>query len=359
MDIDNIEEIKKLDKQNILGSIETLSDQCLHAWDDTDKIEVPESYRSVNKVVMCGMGGSGLGARVIESVYADEIKVPLVRVNDYNLPNFVDSDTLVICSSYSGETEETISNINQAIDKGAKIMAIGGGNSLIKIAQENNFPYYQIDPKFNISNQPRMAIGYSIVGQLGLASKAGLINFTKDDLDKIVNVMKKVSSKINVNIPTVENESKKAATTMLSKVVFYASSSHLVGATHVINNQANENAKAFTTDFSIPELNHHLMEGLGNPDSSDAKFLGFFVSSNLYSERIQKRFDATEEVCKKQGAEVFEYKLNSETEIEQAFELIQFGAYTNFYLAMLYNQNPGPIPWVDYFKVRLGQPLGK
>lgn len=351
MDIDNIEEIKKLDKQNILGSIETLSDQCLHAWEDADKIEVPESYRSVNKVVMCGMGGSGLGARVIESVYADEIKIPLVRVNDYNLPNFVDSDTLVICSSYSGETEETISNINQAILKKAKLLAIGGGNSLIKIAQENNFPYYKIDPKYNISNQPRMAIGYSIVGQLILASKAGLINFTKEDLNKIVAVMKIVLLKIE--------DAKEVAKLMLDKIVFYVSSNHLVGATHVINNQANENAKAFTTDFSIPELNHHLMEGLGHPGSSDAKFLSFFVNSDLYSERIQKRYITTQEVCKKQGAEVFEYKLTSETEIEQVFELIQFGAYTNFYLAMLYNQNPGPIPWVDYFKVRLGQPLGK
>lgn len=351
MDLDNLEEIKKLDASNVEGSIDTLSDQCLHAWKDCENIEVPETYRNINKVVMCGMGGSGLGARVIESVYASEMKVPLVRVNDYDLPEFVDSDTLVICSSYSGETEETINNVKQAIDKGAKWMAIGAGNSLIKMAKEKGVPYYQIDPKFNPSNQPRMAIGYSVIGQLILCAKAGIINFTKDDLDGIVKVMKEVTSKVN--------EAKELARLMKDKVIFYVSARHLVGATHVVNNQANENAKTFTADYIIPELNHHLMEGLGHPKKNDAKIFGFFANSDLYPEKIVKRMAITEEVCRKQEIEVFEYKLKAGKPIEQVFELIQFGAYTDFYLSMLYELNPAPIPWVDYFKERLGQPLGK
>lgn len=359
MDLDNIEGIKRLDEQNILGSIETLPDQCLHAWESANKIEVPESYRSINKVVMCGMGGSGLGARVIESVYADQIKIPLVRVNDYNLPNFVDSDTLVICSSYSGETEETISNINQAIAKKAKVMAIGGGNSLIKIAQQNNFPYYQIDPKYNISNQPRMAIGYSIIGQVILCTKTGLIDFTHKDLSKVISVMKKIASKINVNVPTDQNEAKKIAMMMKDTMTFFVSAEHLVGGMHVVNNQANENAKHFTADFEIPELNHHLMEGMGHPSDKDAKLFGFFANSNLYSEKITKRFAITKEVCQKQNIKIHEVNINSESKISQIFELIQLGAYVGFYLSMLYNQNPSPIPWVDFFKKKLGQPLGK
>ncbi len=359
MNLDNLEEIKRLDESNVLGSIETLSDQCLHAYESTINIEVPESYKHINKIVMCGMGGSGLGARVIESVYAEELKVPLIRVNDYDLPEFVDENTLVFCSSYSGETEETLSNVNQAIKKRAKWMAIGSGNSLIKLAEENNAPYYKIDPKFNASNQPRMAIGYSVIGQLVLCTKAGIIDFTKDDLDAIIKTMKTVAEKNDVNIQSTENEAKKLAGLMNNKVNFYVSAKHLVGATHVVNNQANENAKTFTADYVIPELNHHLMEGLGHPTNDAAKLFGIFVNSNKYPDRIAKRFEITREVCVKQNIETYEFKALSESKIEQSFEFIQFGAYVNFYLSMLYDLNPAPIPWVDYFKTRLGQPLGK
>ena len=308
---------------------------------------------------MCGMGGSGLGARVIESVYGSEIKVPLTRVNDYHLPKFVDSQTLVICSSYSGETEETITNLKEAIAVGAKWMAIGAGNTLIKMAQEAGVPYYQIDPKFNPSNQPRMAIGYSIIGQLVLCAKAGIIDFTREDLDKLISAMKSVASKNNASVKSEQNDAKKLAAKMKDTVTFFVSGEHLVGALHVVNNQANENAKHFTADYVIPELNHHLMEGMGHPTPDHAKLLGIFANSNLYPEKISKRFTITEEVCKKQNIEVYEFRVTSESKISQVFELIQFGAYADFYLSMQYSLNPAPIPWVDYFKERLGQPLGK
>lgn len=359
MNLDNTEEIKKLDQSNVLGSIETLPDQCLHAYESTKNIEVPESYKKIDKVVMAGMGGSGLAARVIESVFAKDIKVPLVRVNDYDLPEFVDENTLVICSSYSGETEETLSNVYQAIEKNAKWMAIGAGNTLIKLAQEKGAPYYQIDPKYNVCNQPRMAIGYSVIGQLVLCAKVGLIKFDENDLVRVVEAMKKISGNINVNVPVSGNEAKKLAELMKDRAVLYISSKHLTGAMHVVNNQTNENSKAYTADFVIPELNHHLMEGLTHPAKEGTKMIAVFANSSNYPEKIIKRFEITEDVCRKQGIETYEYFCKSEGKLEQAFELMQFGVYVNFYLSMLYDQNPAPIPWVDYFKKRLGQPLGK
>lgn len=356
--INSREEIAKIDKQNILGSVEALPDQCLHAWEDASKIQVPESYKDINKIVMTGMGGSGLGARVIESLYSDKIKFPLVRVNDYNLPPWVDEKTLVICSSYSGETEEIIECAKQAICKKAKWMAIGAGNSLIKIAEEHNVPFYKINPKYNPSNQPRMAIGYSVVGQLIIASKTGIFDFCKKDIDELVDTMKEVQLKIKVE-NVAGNEAKKLAVRMQDKIVSFVASGHMVGATHVINNQLNENAKVFSADYQIPELNHHLMEGLSHPEINKTALFAIFVNSNLYSDRIQQRFALTKEVAKKHDVEVFEYNARAKNELSQNFEFIQFGAYVNLYLSILYKQNPGPLPWVDFFKNKLGQPLGK
>lgn len=356
--IDSREEIAKIDKENVLGSVEALPDQCLHAWEEAAKIAVPESYGGNNKVVMCGMGGSGLGARVIESLYKDKIKFPLIRVNDYHLPAWVDEKTLIICSSYSGETEETIQNAKEAIVKKAKWMAIGGGNTLIEMAKEYGVPFYKIEPKFNPSNQPRMAIGYSIVGQLVLAAKTGLVEFTKSDIDKLVISMQGVIEKSRVEV-IEKNEAKKLANRLKDKIVAFISAGHLVGATHVINNQMNENAKVFSADYQIPELNHHLIEGLSFPDVNKTALFTFFVNSSLYPERISKRLTLTKEIVEKHNVETFVYKPASDEKISQVFETIQYGAYMDFYLSMLYKINPAPIPWVDYFKDRLGQPLGK
>ena len=88
-----------LDSQNLYGSVEALGQQCQHAWEDCQKINLPDAYSHVNKILMTGMGGSGLGARIIESVYGDEIKSPLIRLNEYHLPGWVDRQTLVIFSS--------------------------------------------------------------------------------------------------------------------------------------------------------------------------------------------------------------------------------------------------------------------
>lgn len=357
--LDSREEIAKIDLQNVLGSVEALPDQCLDAWEQAKDISVPESYSRIANIVTCGMGGSGLGARVIESVYAQDLKYPLVRVNDYNLPGFVNEDTLVICSAYSGTTEEPVECARQAIKKGTKWMAIGTGNTLIDMAKDSKVPYYQIKPQYNPSNQPRMAIGYSVIGQLILASKAGLFKLSKYSISNIVKVMSGVQRKNKVEVKGSQNKAKLLAQKIYGRQVLFVSARHLVGSMHVVNNQMNENAKSLSYDVLIPELNHHLMEGLKHPFTNKDNVLVFFASSNLYSNNVQKRFEITKDVVSKNKLEIFDYELTAKTKLGQAFELIQFGAYVNLYLSILYGQNPAPIPWVDYFKTQLGQPLGK
>jgi glucose/mannose-6-phosphate isomerase len=308
---------------------------------------------------MCGMGGSGLGARVIESVFADQLKHPFIRINDYGLPNFVNENTLVFCSSYSGTTEEVIDNAQQAVAKKARWIAIGAGNKLIGLAKENNVPFYKINPRHNPSNQPRMAIGYSVIGQLVLAAKAGLFKFTLQDIDSLVKTMSQVQEKNKVEIDSDKNPAKKLAAKLKGKSIFYIAARHLVGAMHTVNNQLNENAKTFSADFQIPELNHHLMEGLKHPKTNPEHLFFVFANSSLYPDRVQKRMAITRDVVSKNNVENYEYRATSKSKLTQAFELIQFGGFVNLYLSVLYGQNPAPIPWVDYFKKKLGQPLGK
>lgn len=342
IDLDSIDEIKALDKSNVFASVENLFNQITHAFEEASKVIVPDIYQNIDNIIMCGMGGSGLAGRVIESVYND-LPIPLIRVNDYNLPAFVNEKSLVICSSYSGNTEETIENANQAIAKNAKWMVITASGKLLDLAKQHGVPFYQINPTFNPSNQPRMAIGYSVIGQLVLVAKTGLLTFTQDDIEKIVLAMKGIDVTL----------AKQMAKSLAGKVILYIASGHLVGPTHVSNNQLNENAKNLSFDFQIPELNHHLMEGLRNPIDNKEDFVALLIESDLHSERIKKRFEITKEVFEKNGIQTQSFKCLADSKIAEAFEMIQFGAYIAFYISMLNGIDPSPIPWVDYFKEKL------
>jgi glucose/mannose-6-phosphate isomerase len=359
LNLDNLQEIKNLDKENVLSSIDSLPKQCLHAWEDNESLEVPDFYKDINKIVMCGMGGSGLAARVIESVFAKKLKYPLARVNDYDLPSWTDKNTLIIISAYSGFTEEPINCAYEAIKRNLKWMAIGAGGLLTDLAKKHNVPYYLIKPTYNPSKQPRMAIGYSIIGQLAMVSKARVVDVTKQDIISLTKEMRTIIEQANIDVPAEKNPAKELAKKCYGKQIVFVAARHLLGAAHVTKNQMNENAKNFTTIFDIPELNHHLMEGLRFPTSNQKDLLFLFVNSNLYPERIQKRFTITQNIVKENKVQFVTWQAKSSNLLSQAFEFIQFGGYAEFYLSMLNGINPAPIPYVDKFKIDLGQSLGQ
>jgi len=348
-----------LDSQNLYGSVEALGQQCQHAWEDCQKINLPDAYSHVNKILMTGMGGSGLGARIIESVYGDEIKSPLIRLNEYHLPGWVDRQTLVICSSFSGTTEETVANLNEAQQRGCPWLAIASGGELIELAKKFNRPYYQINPRFNPSKQPRMAVGYLVVSQLVLAAKIGLFRFSAGDLTSIKTTLEQVLKTNNRQVATAQNEAKQLAVKLKDRVVIFVAARHLIGSAHTIKNQMNENAKNFSAIFDLPELNHHLMEGLAHPAANAQNLFFVLLDSPLYEPRIRQRLKITETVIRKNQVDSYTLMAQGESEIAQAFGVIQFGSLVNFYLSQLYGLDPSPIPWVDYFKVQLGQSLGQ
>jgi glucose/mannose-6-phosphate isomerase len=297
------------------------------------------------------MGGSTLGAHVIQAISKQYLRVPLEIIKDYNLPSYINEHTLVILSSYSGTTEETLAAAKAAEAKHAKIAVITSGGDLQELALKNNYPHYFINPTHNPSNQPRMAIGYAIVGQVGLLKSFGLIDCQSFNIEAITTFLKQKSQ--DYAPENTDNLAISLAKQVENKIIFLVSAEHLTGSTHVFNNQLNENAKHLTVELQLPELNHHYMEGLSHPDFAKQNGHFLFVNSQLYSDKLQLRVKLTQDVVTKNGYSSTIIDMTHTDPIVQAFELIQLGAYVNFYLAMLHDINPAPIPWVDYFKAQL------
>jgi len=351
--LDDVKEMQLLDKSNVYNSIVNLPKQCLHAYSDVTANKDFKRQSGLKNVIMSGMGGSGLAARVIKPLFIDRTKCPIELINSYHLPFYVDKDSLILVSSYSGNTEETLNTAYEALKRRAEIFSICSGGKLYDWSKKNSIPVYKIDPKYNACGQPRIAIGYSIFGQMTMLAKAGIVELPKNKVSAIAQFLSTTGSNYEKELNTKQNPAKQMAISFFQSTPVLVGSNLIEGALHVTKNQLNENAKTFATSFLIPELNHHLMEGLQFPDSNKQNLKFLFYESDLNQPSIQKRFKLTKEVVKKNNINCLSFKLRAKDKLTQAFEAIQFGAFWQYYLTMLYGIDPAPIPWVNYFKKHL------
>lgn len=354
-DLDSPDKIKKIDSKNLAGSIEQLGKQCQQVWDEVSALSLVPDFSLAKNIVVCGMGGSALGAHVVQSLYFDGLKVPVEIVNGYHVPGYVDNGTLVILSSYSGTTEEVLAAYGEAKSRGAKLLIIASGGDLGKLVEQEESQGYVFDPKFNPSGQPRMGLGYSILGQVMILSKLGYLDFGEEDLGKVLAVVDKVNTGARLDVKTSENTAKQTAARLLNKIPFLLASEHLVGNIHTFANQLNENAKVVSAYFTLPEADHHLIEGLPSTDEIHKQVEFFFLKSNLYSSRILKRYEITKTLVERNGFETLVYEPQRSSKLEQVFEFLTFGSWVSFYLAMLYGRDPSPIPAVDFLKVAMAK----
>lgn len=332
-----------LDDRNMLGSIDMLADQVRHAWDSTAQLVVPVEYKECSNVVLFGMGGSNLAMDIIRAAFADQVTVPLLISNDYSVPAYVNKNTLVILSSYSGTTEETLAVVKVIFERTNKVMVVTTGGELKKIMDERHLPGYCIEPTYNPCNQPRIAVGYAITGVLRMLTQVGIINITDEDIDNVIHYLRG-------NLELLRDAGQATATALSGKIPVYVGSEFLLGNLHVVSNQTNENGKQFACWFALPELNHHLLEGLGFPQSAVQNLSFVFIESHLYHDRVQKRYDVTKQVLEKQQVSYCSFVPTASSKLLQVFEVLQWGGFVSFYASQQNQIDPSPIPWVDFFK---------
>ncbi len=353
--LDTVSAMKAIDPKNVLGSIDLFPDQCQQAWDDVAKLTFPKEYSSADSILVAGMGGSRFTPRTIKEYCFGELTVPYEITDDYRTPGFVGKNTLVILSSYSGTTEEVLTIGKEALKRGAMVTGVMAGGAIGAFLTENHLPYYAFNPKNNPSGQPRIGGGYLLLGHLALLSKLGYIPDQTTIVQTAIQEARKYATLVSADVPEAQNPAKQLARTLLGTHPFLVVSEFLRGWVNGFANQINETAKMISDFRYIPELNHHLMEGLKRPETLHENGLFVFFHSDLYSPQIQKRFDITKTVVEKQQVKTLDIRMTGSTPFSQILMGNVLGSYTTFYMAMLTDTDPVAIPWVDYFKKELSK----
>jgi glucose/mannose-6-phosphate isomerase len=351
--LDFLEKFKKFDEKGVLSSIKMLPQQANQAWEETSNLKFSKDLSGAKNIVVCGMGGSALGGRVVDSFVEKKIRAPIEIFTQYFVPNYVNRDTLVILSSYSGNTEEAMSCAHDAIKRNAKIFGITTGGKLADFLKKEKKDVYIYEPTFNPSKMPRLAIGYSIFAILALLNKSQFITLTEEELKTAIEALSSFVKEFGPRTKQENNLAKRLALRLQNKIPVLVSSEHLIGVSHVFKNQLNETSKTFSNLFDLPELNHHLLEGLKLPAKSKEVLHFLFLYSKLYTDRVVKRYPITQEVVEKNSVSHSLYTFSSNTKLEQIMELLCLGSFASFYLAVLSGTDPSEIPWVDYFKKKL------
>lgn len=306
----------------------------------TMKYKTPK--HEIRNVITIGMGGSGIGAKIVSQWIQNEIKVPVVLLQDYTLPKFVDHHTLVIASSYSGNTEETLISVDQAKKQGAHIVAICSGGKLESFCKENDYDYTLVPS----GNPPRSAIAFSMVHITNVLTQFVLISGKK--LTEIQDSKQLLLD----NISIIKTEARSLANFLQNKVgVFYSIADYEALMVRA-RQQFNENSKYLCWHHFIPEMNHNEQVGWAGGNDS---FAAVFFDTKDYNQQNKIRFEITIDRIKKMTSNVLIIESLGSTIVERTMYLIHLIDWASLYLSELNNVDIMDIKVIEFLKSELSK----
>lgn len=347
MNLDDLDYFKKLDTLNMLGEIDGLPDQLAFAYQLGIKHPLPD-WKDFKHVVIAGMGGSAIGADLLASYCASLALLPVSVHRDYSLPHFARGrETLVICSSHSGNTEETLDAFEAARKAECRIVVVCTGGELAKRAKENNIPLWTFDH----AGQPRAAVGFSFGLLLAMFQRLGFIPDQSKEMQDAVAAMKRTQQHLKADVPAVKNPAKRYAGQLMGRWVTFVGSGLLTTVARRWKGQINEVAKAGANFEFLPEADHNTLAGTMNPQETlNAHTMTLFLRAPSDHPRNRLRSDLTRKAFMLEGMNTDYVDARGNTPLAHMWTLILFGDYMAYYLAMGYGVDPTPIKALVEFK---------
>lgn len=350
MDLDHHQEFGLIDTHDMLAQIENLPDQLLHAWELGMSQEMP-IYKPVQHVLVAGMGGSAIGADLLAAYIEPFCSLPVIVLRDYTLPAWAAGEqTLVIASSHSGNTEETLSAFRQARTAGCQLFAITTGGSLSEEARAAGAGLWL----FEHHGMPRSAVGFSFGLLLALFTRLSLIPNPSEELRGAVEVMRQQQTSLRAAVPIVKNPAKRLAGQLVGRSVIVLGSGLLAPVARRWKGQFNELAKAWASFDALPEADHNTIAGSENPMEVLAQTSAIFLRAPSDHTRNRQRSELTQQAFMLAGIGSDHYLARGDTRLAELWSALHFGDYAAYYLAMIYEADPTPISAISQLKEEMG-----
>lgn len=351
VNLDDTQVYRQLGPADMLAQLHGLPEQCRAAWRKAGDFMRSRDYDKIDKVVILGMGGSAIGGDLVRSLVA-EIAKPIIFVNrEYDLPAFVDARTLVIASSYSGNTEETLSAFSQALKTGCQKLAMTTGGKLKTVAEEAKVPVFTID---HVS-PPRAALGYSFMPLIALLQGLGFLKDQTAKVEAMIQGLGKLLEKLKEAVPTNSNEAKQLASKLHGKIAVIYGAGILSEVARRWKTQINENGKSWAFYEVLPELNHNAVVGYQFPLELALKIYVVMLRCPSLHPRTQLRYQVTSELLKQNAISHQIIDGSGQDALSQMMNLVFLGDWTSYYLAILNGIDPTPVKVIDYLKKRLSE----
>ena len=347
MNLDDLDYFKQLDTFNMLGEIDNLPDQLASAYRSGLQHDLPD-WKDLKQVVIAGMGGSAIGADLLATYCTSLSPIPVVVQRDYGLPLFArGAETLVICTSHSGNTEETLDAFEAARAAGCRTIVVSTGGELAKRARENDIPVWL----FEHAGQPRAAVGFSFGLLLAMFQRLGLLPDQRDALDDALTFMKRSQERIKADIPAVKNPAKRYAGQLMGRWVTIVASDLLIPVARRWKGQLNEIAKAGANFEFLPEADHNTLAGTMHPQEVlNPHIMILFLRAPSDHPRNRLRSDLTRKAFMLEGMNTDHVDARGHTPLAHMWTMILFGDYVAYYLAMGYGVDPTPVQVLVEFK---------
>lgn len=346
MNLDDLDYFDKLDTGRMLDQIDSLPAQLQQAWDLGQSLPLPD-WRGLDRVIIAGMGGSAIGGDLLAAYLQPNCPVPIYIHRDYHLPAWAQSaTTLVIASSHSGNTEETLSAYETALQRDCRLLAVTTGGQLAKMAGQAGLPTW----KFQHRGQPRAAVGFSFGLLLAALTRLDLAPDPAKDLQAAIRAMLDQQPSLRASVPAVNNPAKRLAGQMIGRWVSVMASGILAPVARRWKSQINELAKTWAQFETLPEVDHNTLAGVLNPDALLGKAFVLFLHSSTATPRERQRSKLTQKTMLLEGLNTDFVSAQGDTPLANQWTCLHYGDYVAFYLAMAYGVDPSPIPAIENFK---------
>jgi len=352
MTVNDIERITMVDKANMLDGLARFPEQIKESLAIAEATE-RFSFIKIDNVVITGMGASAISGDIMASLFRDKLDVPLIVNREYDLPKWVNKDTLVICISYSGNTDETLSSFKIASQKKCKIICISTGGKLQELAEKRELPFIKIPAGL----QPRAATAYLLFPSIILLKQLGLLKNTIDnDIEETITVTQEFVNANNKTIPEENNLAKQLARTLFNTIPqIYGWGVYAPIATRW-RHQLNENSKIIARTDVVSECNHNDIVGWSaNPEISKLFSCILFRDKDEETIEMTTRLNFMRDLFHNTAAHIIEISPKGRSQLAKMMYLMCLGDLTSCYLALLRNVDPSPVDIIVELKRRLAE----